>query len=176
MSRLTLVEQATAPDTPGTNQVVVYANANGELCTKNDAGLARVAPAYTSGSWTPVLKFGGATTGITYTHQWGLYCIVAEMCFVEGGFTLSSKGAAVGAATVTGLPFAARNLTGAYVPLLGQWLNMTTALVSMIGSIYINDTVFDVNGLAAAGTSRVGLANTDFANNTVLRFSGAYIV
>jgi hypothetical protein len=44
MSRLTLVEQATAPDTPGTNQVVVYANSDGSLCAKNDAGTVRVAP------------------------------------------------------------------------------------------------------------------------------------
>jgi hypothetical protein len=53
MSRLKLVEQSTAPDTPGTNEVVVYANANGEICTKNDAGTVRtyapsnIAPTFT---------------------------------------------------------------------------------------------------------------------------------
>jgi redox-sensitive bicupin YhaK (pirin superfamily) len=41
MSRLKLVEQSTAPDTPGTNEVVVYANTSGEICTKNDAGTVR---------------------------------------------------------------------------------------------------------------------------------------
>jgi hypothetical protein len=41
MSRLKLVEQSTAPETPGTNQVVVYANTDGTLCTKNDAGTVR---------------------------------------------------------------------------------------------------------------------------------------
>jgi hypothetical protein len=41
MSRLKLVEQSTAPETPGTNQVVVYANTDGALCTKDDAGTVR---------------------------------------------------------------------------------------------------------------------------------------
>jgi hypothetical protein len=53
MSKLTMVEQTTAPDTPGTNQVVIYPNTNGEICTKNDAGTVRtyapsnVAPTFT---------------------------------------------------------------------------------------------------------------------------------
>lgn len=44
MSRLRLVEQTTAPETPGTGQVVVYANTDGELCAKNDAGTVRASP------------------------------------------------------------------------------------------------------------------------------------
>jgi hypothetical protein len=40
-----MVEQATAPDTPGTGQVVIYPNTDGVLCTKDDAGTVHVAPA-----------------------------------------------------------------------------------------------------------------------------------
>jgi hypothetical protein len=43
MSKLTMTEQATAPDTPGTGQVVIYPNTDGVLCTKDDAGTVRVA-------------------------------------------------------------------------------------------------------------------------------------
>jgi hypothetical protein len=40
-----MVEQATAPDTPGTGQVVIYPNTDSALCTKNDAGTVSVLPA-----------------------------------------------------------------------------------------------------------------------------------
>lgn len=55
-------------------------------------------------AWTPILTFGGATTGITYTTQTGSYVINGKILFFEFNIELSSKGTAVGDAAVTNLP------------------------------------------------------------------------
>jgi hypothetical protein len=176
MSRLRMVEQASAPDTPGTNEVVVYVNASGELCTKNDAGTVQVASPYTSGSWTPALDFGGATTGITYTSRWGLYCKVGAICFFEGAIVLSSKGSATGLPTISGLPYTARNQANGYPPVTINWINMTTSLVYMVGTVLLNTSTFVLGGIAAAAVTVPGLTEAALGNSTELRFSGAYIV
>jgi hypothetical protein len=60
---------------------------------------------YEEGFITPVLNFGGATTGITYSQQFGRYTRIGRIVFCSFAFTLTSKGSATGNATVTGLPF-----------------------------------------------------------------------
>jgi hypothetical protein len=175
MSRLKLVEQSTAPDTPGTNEVVVYANTSGELCTKNDAGTVAVSPAYTTGTWTPDLRFGGVTTGITYTSRGGAYTKIADVCFVEGWITLSSKGATPGVAIIAALPFSVRNTTNLYPTFAIQWINMASTLVSACGVFSVNAAHFDVNGITAAAATIGQLSASDFADNTTLRFSGLYL-
>lgn len=60
---------------------------------------------YEEGTWTPVLKFGGSTTGITYTTQSGSYTKMGNMVFARASIVLSSNGSASGGALVTGLPY-----------------------------------------------------------------------
>lgn len=66
---------------------------------------ANVLDTYEEGTWTPILQFGGATTGITYTARSGEYVKIGRQmtftCYVE----LSSKGSATGAARVLGQPY-----------------------------------------------------------------------
>jgi hypothetical protein len=59
---------------------------------------------FQAGSYTPVLDFGGDTTGFTYAIQDGYYSITNDMCTVEINLTISAKGAASGGLGVT-LPF-----------------------------------------------------------------------
>lgn len=61
---------------------------------------------YEIGTWTPVLNFGGATTGIAYTTQAGTYLKVGTFVLLQCEIVLSSKGTATGSASVSGLPFA----------------------------------------------------------------------
>lgn len=60
----------------------------------------------TTYNWTPVLNFGGASVGVTYSSQSGLVSRTSDGGF-EGAFTitLASKGSSTGAATITGLPY-----------------------------------------------------------------------
>lgn len=60
---------------------------------------------YSEGSWTPSLKFGGASVGITYTTQVGRYVKIGNVVHIFGRITTSSKGSSVGDATVSGIPF-----------------------------------------------------------------------
>src|SRR5260221_129364 len=59
-----------------------------------------------TGSFTPGLAFGGASTGITYTTQTGAYTQIGNIVFFSMIINLSSKGTATGNATITGLPVA----------------------------------------------------------------------
>ena len=61
---------------------------------------------YEEGNWTPVLKFGGGTTGITYNTQIGRYTKIGRQVFINATIYLSSKGSSTGVAQITGLPFA----------------------------------------------------------------------
>lgn len=66
-----------------------------------------LAPVYAVGTWTPVLKFGGATTGpITYSTQVGTWTQTGREYVFYFDIALTSKGSAAGAATITGLPVA----------------------------------------------------------------------
>lgn len=58
-------------------------------------------------SWTPTLRFGGATTGITYTSQTGRYYQFGNMICFSAYILTSSKGSASGLADIDGLPVAA---------------------------------------------------------------------
>jgi hypothetical protein len=55
----------------------------------------------TSGTYLPVLRFGGSSTGITYADRSGVYSNINGLVTVVITITLSSKGSATGAATVT---------------------------------------------------------------------------
>lgn len=173
----------TAPSAPSTGKVSVYVDSNGDLAWKDASGnITTIAAAssftltLTSGSWTPSLQFAGVTTGITYTSRVGTYTRIGDICFIQGAFLLSSKGAAAGNAAVAGLPFTVRNTAGLYGPLSIQWLGMTSTLVSALGVFLINTTTFAVNGATAATAGIVSVTDTAFANTSELRFSGFYFV
>ena len=130
---------------------------------------------YSSGTFTPDLRFGGVTTGISYTSRGGYYTKIADVCYVEGWITLSSKGSASGVAIIAALPFSAKNVTNLYPQAKIQWINMTSTLVEMTGVFTPNAAHFDVNGITAAAGTVGQLSDTAFANNTTLRFSGFYL-
>jgi len=65
-------------------------------------------------SWTPALRFGGATTGITYSVQVGTYIKIGRLVYVTMHITLSSKGSATGAASIAGLPVIHTSTTNCY--------------------------------------------------------------
>ena len=64
---------------------------------------------YEEGSWTPILKFGGGTTGISYqtNGQQGTYVKIGRNVTVTCYIYTVSTGSDTGNMTVAGLPFAA---------------------------------------------------------------------
>ena len=59
---------------------------------------------YEEGAWTPVLTFGGGSTGLTYSSQVGRYVRIGKFVALTGFMQLSSKGSSTGNASISGLP------------------------------------------------------------------------
>src|SRR6185312_11896065 len=55
-------------------------------------------------TWTPALSFGGGSTGITYTSQFGRWQRYGKFAFVKATVQLSAKGSSTGTAIITGIP------------------------------------------------------------------------
>ncbi|HNT78544.1 MAG TPA: hypothetical protein PKH77_26335 [Anaerolineae bacterium] len=126
------------------------------------------------GQWTPSIAFGGASTGIAYTLQHGLYTRVSNLCFIEVDLRLSAKGSSTGTATISGLPFPAdANRNIGWV----RWTNMATSFISLYALTGANSASLTLQGLTAAAVSYGGaLYDTNFNNNTILLFNMVYRV
>lgn len=129
---------------------------------------------YGAATFTPVLEFGGGTTGITYTSQVGRFKRVDSIVYIQVSMLLTSKGSSTGTATISGLPFAARTLE---VNLLMGIENLT---FSAGYSLPIGFTVLGSSsiGLYQEGTIVAGavMTNVNFANNTLVTIQGFYFV
>jgi len=91
---------ATAPEWGAAGQIVFPA-------TQNPSSNANTLDDYEEGTWTPALAFGGGTTGLTYTSQAGLYTKIGRKITCTALMLIVSNGSSSGAASITGLPFAA---------------------------------------------------------------------
>lgn len=126
---------------------------------------------YEEGTFTPTITFGGASVGITYSSQVGVYTKIGNLVTIGIAIVLTNKGSSTGAAMVGGLPF---NVTSADTfPLNYQANNMaaTAATDLQAQALASTTTISLVRFAAGAGTA---MTNTDFNNNTVTRISGQY--
>ena len=124
-------------------------------------------------AFTPVLNFGGASTGITYTLQVGEYTRIGNCIFYTLTLVLSSKGALTGSATITGFPINAGGFNCCTV------LGVTTGLT--LTALYTNPylqvtTGGSIGGLFqyGSGQNAVTIQNTSFTNTTVIVATGFY--
>lgn len=62
-------------------------------------------PTAEEGLFTPELKFGGQSTGLTYATQFGTFTRIGDLVFFNIHLHLSSKGSSTGDATIVGLPW-----------------------------------------------------------------------
>lgn len=127
-------------------------------------------------AFTPILEFGGASTGITYDTQIGIYSRIGSIVFVFVGLFLTSKGSATGQAVIKGLPLVA---TGTSFNALATRANLV-AINSAGGYSYIVGSVLQSTSqidLQQYGNNVSGLdlTNADFANNSVMVVSGYYV-
>jgi hypothetical protein len=134
---------------------------------------------YEEGTFTPVLSFGGASVGITYGAQLGVYTKIGRVVHYSIYVTLTSKGSSTGTAAVGGLPFTAANNSVYHAASLyfqnmffdGEFF-MQYALVApntSTISLYENTNDGVVNGATL-------LQNTYFLNSSVFGLSGSYTI
>jgi len=125
---------------------------------------------YEEGTFTPTLQFGGASTGITYTTRAASYTKIGRCVTIVVQLLLSNKGSSTGTATVAGLPFTSASI--------GTYSCYAQALV------FADMLIFHNTGAATTITMRettnagvvTELADTDFANNTLVYLTGHYEV
>jgi len=135
---------------------------------------------YEEGTWTPSLKIGGSTTGITYGQQEGFYIKVGQQVFVNFRLSLTSKGSSTGTAVVIGLPFSvADSFTGINFEYGGVWDNWVNLAVATTPRWYLNQPDGDIvllNEHTTAGANSWGdpLTNSDINNTTDIRISFTY--
>jgi hypothetical protein len=128
---------------------------------------------YEEGTWTPVLAFGGASTGITYgSPTGGRYTKIGRTVLFACAITLTSKGSATGSATITGLPWTAVN-DGIFGP---ASVGYATSMASVVGSVLalVQPNTSRLNLYQSANGAAAGLTNSNFGSTTVLHLGGAF--
>jgi hypothetical protein len=134
--------------------------------------VGREIPVYETGSWTPVLTFGGGSTGITYTSQEGYYTRIGNTVTATGGFILSAKGSSTGSAAIS-LPLTARNTTDDVQGFsVGRGLNMAGLTSAVSG--YIVDNTTSARLMDWGATGAVDLDEANFTNTTEINMTVTY--
>lgn len=122
---------------------------------------------FLSGTWTPQLRFSGATTGITTSSSTAQYTVYDDRVFVDYDFTLSSKGTATGSATIAGLPFAADTACTGTIMMVG-----VSGLSG--GAVPTRITSNAISPLQQTATSVSSISDTNFTDTSRLIGSITY--
>ena len=83
--------------------------AKGVYLGVTSATAANLLADYEEGNWTPGVSFGGASVGVAYNSQLGVYVKVGKMVWCGFYLRTTSNGSSTGAANITGLPFTVSN-------------------------------------------------------------------
>lgn len=127
---------------------------------------------YEEGEWTPVLKFGGNSVGMTYTTQVGLYTKIGRQVTITAKIVLSAKGSSTGVATITGLPFSSKDLDGAY-SCVTFYLTGITFANAFQGLIIKNTASISMKEVLEDGTA-TEMDNTNFVDTSYIVLSATY--
>lgn len=125
-------------------------------------------------SWTPVLSFGGGSTGITYAARSGTYTRIGNVVTFTLDLELSNKGSSTGSAAITGLP-----AQGAGVPAATTIYPLSATSLTFSGMVNARmagaSSSIALDNWASGGARGV-LDDTAFANGTFIQISGSYLV
>lgn len=125
---------------------------------------------YEEGTFTPALKFGGASTGMTYGIQTGAYTKVGRKVSWTIRLQLSAKGSSTGTATITDWPF--NSAYGAAMS-VGYYNGLDAGITSPPHGFHSGGTLFLYKSAAASGAA---MADTDFAATSDVILDGVYFV
>lgn len=121
--------------------------------TQNASSDANCLDDYEEGTWTPILQFGGASVGMTYTNQNGYYSKIGNLLNVGGYIYLSAKGSSTGSATLVGVPFATKNVTGNYRNLGMVMSGAAASVTNPVNVIPPNSTTFSLYNFSAGAVT-----------------------
>ena len=141
-----------------------------DLSAATDKKIAATGVLGVSGSFTPVIAFGGAQTGITYTTQTGRYIRNGNLVWVTIQIGLSSKGSASGNAAIGNLPYSYAGVASA-LPV--YFSNLATGVYSIVGLTDASSSI-TLYYTASAATSMSNVTNSIIGNTTALYITGSY--
>lgn len=137
--------------------------------SQNASSNANTLDDYEEGIFTPVLDFGGGTTGITYSVQDGAYTKIGNAVNFWIQLQLTSKGSSIGISHVTGLPF-----TVARIAALAFYAD--AVVISGAIQAFAENATTSIR-LVGLGTGTVGaMLDTNFTNTSLVLLSGSYRV
>ena len=121
-------------------------------------------------AWTPVITFGGGSTGITYGVQTGVYIVIGKMLMFGCNITLTNKGSSTGTALIIGLPNALSGLTT-----LGVSVGNSSVFTGLTGALYADVVGTSIRLIQSSSTGANSfLTDAVFTNTTFLRIGGWY--
>jgi hypothetical protein len=166
--------QAVASSTVGDNGVSHF---NSGIFSVDANGFVNLSTSfYQTGTFTPVLSFGGLSTGITYSvgGQLGEYTRVGNVVHYALAISLTNKGSATGTAGITGFPFVCGTVLGTN----NNFMNITNVNLPVntyqtFGIIEVPTSTFipSYSSGSPEGFS-TNMDNTNFNNNTDLLMQG----
>ena len=134
---------------------------------------------YEEGTWTPVVSFGGGTTGITYDARDGEYTRIGRQVTITFMIDLGDKGSSTGQATITGLPFTIPDLIGNTIVeasgAASYWNNFTPHMM-WVGYSAESTSSLSIRFQPESGASdAVGaMTNSNFTDSTTFRGTVTY--
>lgn len=132
----------------------------------------------TEGTWTPALKFGGASVGMTYAAQAGHYTRQGNAVTAWGRIVLSAKGSSTGSASVTGLPFAIRSDgsqygAGGIVSVASNLSGVGNGTLVLTGSLGASSLSLQQGN---SGTGYTTASQGNFTDSSEIAFCVTYLV
>lgn len=125
-------------------------------------------------TFTPVLKFGGSATGITYSANVGEFWRDGQFVEMLVDFTLSSKGAQTGTATI-GLPYSSSSKSYLNAIVRGMGMSNVSGLTSVItGFVSTGGSTLTLQHQGATGVSNITDAN--FTNTSRILLHARYSI
>jgi hypothetical protein len=128
---------------------------------------------YEEGTFTPVITFGGASVGITYSDQAGFYTKIGNLVTCQIRIVLSNKGSSSGNAKIANLPFT----VAAGLALSAIAVRITSMTFADVYGGYTepSNTTIYLEEVTTAGTQSA-LTNSDFTNGTNIILTVSYRV
>lgn len=123
------------------------------------------------GTWSPVIAFGGSSTGVTYSSREGTYWVVGKIVYFYVAMVLTNNGSGTGTATIS-IPFT--SVTNQTLPLIIENLDNEPAGTDQYMCRVMSGTA-TLQMLAVDGTSTLTyLTNSYFGNTSGMSCSGFF--
>lgn len=136
----------------------------GTVVQGNDSRLA------VSGSWTPELTIGGASTGITYASRSGTYRKTNGFCICTARIQLSSKGALTGALGLSGFPAVSNAVNASYAIVhTDGWASLLS-----VASLYISASANVATFRYQTASASSPLTNANITDGAYINFLLVY--